>query len=105
MAKQPRKRFTNKKGRIDWNQRENVLPVHVAMQVYPFHAKVLAQMYGMSTSAIYYRLRQHGVSLRDLRNGDCGKGKEIAESYVATKVSAQIVKKAATDHVTHFKTT
>jgi hypothetical protein len=80
-----------KGGRIDWDLAENLLPIHVAVREYPFHAKVLAKKYNMSTSAIYYRLRQHGVSLTDLRNGVAGLGKEVLDRYTIKKVDVKLL--------------
>lgn len=89
--KTPLGRFT-RNGRIDWEMAENLLPIHIAVKEYPFHARVLAEKYGMSTAAVYYRLRQHGVSLKDLRNGVCGKGAEILDKYSISNVTVKLNK-------------
>jgi len=77
-------------GRINWDNTESMLPVFIAVKEYPFHARVLAERYGMSVSAVYYRLKQHGVSLTALRNGQTGVGKEILDRYTAKNVTVKV---------------
>lgn len=97
------RRLVNQRGRIDWGLTENLLPIHIAIKEYPFHARVFAEKYGMSTSAVYYRLKQHGVSLSDLRNGTCGKGKELLDRYTVSKVNVSLKKELERTHEESFK--
>lgn len=96
------KTLLNASGRIDYKQAENLLPVHVAVTQYPFHARVLAEMYNLSTAQVYTRLHQHGVHLRDLRNGTCGMGKRIKEQYAAKNVTAKILTAGTITHDNTF---
>jgi len=92
------------KGRINWQNTENMLPVYIAVKEYPFHAKVLAEQYGLSVAAVYYRLKQHGVSLTDLRNAKTGLGKEILDRYTAKNVSAKVHADMDAVHTANFVT-
>ena len=67
--------------RIDYEQRTNYLSLEIAEKM-PFHAKVMAELSGLTVQQVYYRLRQKGISLRDIRNGEAGIGKKIKDKYV-----------------------
>lgn len=83
---------------IDWSDPNNLLPIHVVVKVFPFYGSVLAQMYNMSTAMVYYRLRQHGISLREIHRGELGRGREVKNEYVAKNVSAKVVEDATATH-------
>ena len=108
MSKKKSTKFTldngrHVKGRINWQSTENMLPVYIAIKEYPFHARVLAEKYGMSVAAVYYRLKQHGISLKSLRNGETGLGKEILDRYTAKNVSVKVITDMADVHDSNFK--
>ena len=101
-----KRKFRNQrlqKGCIDWSHPDNAMPVHIAVKEFPFHGPVLARLYGMSTSAIYYRLRQHGISLRSLRDGTYGHGKEVLDKYAVKNLNVTILNNAAETHEQLFK--
>jgi hypothetical protein len=83
-------------GRIDWDKPANLIPLHVAVEEYPFHGKVLAKMTGLSVGQVYYRLRQHGVSLRDLRDGAYGHGADVRSAYTVTNAKVKLMVPAMT---------
>ena len=90
------------RGRIDWTNPDNVLSVHILSEIFPFHARVIGERLGLSTSAVYYRLKQHGISLRDLRNGVTGKGKEVLDRCTAKKVDVKLYSDAINTHEKAF---
>ena len=77
--------------RIDWNKAQNLIPLHVAVEEFPFHAKVLAKMTGLTVGQVYYRLKQHGVSLRDLRDGNYGHGADVVKTFMVTNASVKVL--------------
>jgi hypothetical protein len=102
MAKQKKQPAKRKSKPIDWNDPQNSLPIHVVAKIFPFYGSVLASMYNMSTGMVYYRLKQHGISLRDVHRGLYGRGKEVRKEYSATNVTARVAKDAVATHKETF---
>jgi len=77
--------------KIDWNKPANLIPLHVAVTEFAPHASVLAKMTGLTVGQVYYRLHQHGVSLRDLRDCKYGRGAEIKAHFTVSNPKIKVM--------------
>lgn len=76
---------------IDYSYVNNAMAIY-AGSTYPLHAHVIAQICGLSVSQVYYRLRKNNISLRDIRNGVAGVGKEAVRELTVKTCSLEIRK-------------
>jgi hypothetical protein len=77
--------------RINWNEPKNLIPLHVAVEEFPFSGRKLASMSGLSVNQVYYRLHKWGISLRDCRDGCYGHGKDIVKAYTITNPKVRLL--------------
>jgi hypothetical protein len=67
--------------RVDWDDPQNILPLHVVVKEFAFDGPTLASMTGLTLGQVYYRLRHLGVSLRDTRKGLVGYGADVKKRF------------------------
>ena len=76
--------------RIDWDDPQNILPLHVVVKEFAFDGPTLASMTGLTLGQVYYRLRYLGVSLRDTRKGLIGYGAEVKKQFTITNPKVKL---------------
>lgn len=88
--------------KINYNKNEDLLPVFLSLNVWPFSGKALSRISGLSIGQVYYRLKQHRINLRQLRNGEQGEGRRLANIYTPTKITVEIHTQMARTHRKSF---